>query len=130
MNNKVIEVLDYMGQKLGIAIDWTADNVMPQVMDFLARYRVYGIASSSAWLLVCLVTIFASVYILKVIVKQRKEKDGIFWYEDEFMVIVAVVSVLALVVCTVFIIANIFSIITWIVIPEMKFIEVFSQYLK
>lgn len=28
MDNKVIEVLDYMGEKLGIAIDWTSENVM------------------------------------------------------------------------------------------------------
>lgn len=130
MNNKVIEVLDYMGQKLGIAIDWTADNVMPQVMDFLARYRVYGITHDSVWLLICVATILAFISVFKKIVKQYKEKDGFFYFEDGCTFFVSFVGLLALIICTICAIVNIFALVQWIVIPEVQFIEVFSQYLK
>ena len=35
MNNKIIEVLDYLGEKIGLAIDWTAENIYPQVIEFM-----------------------------------------------------------------------------------------------
>ena len=43
MDNKIIETLDYLGEKIGIAIDWTAENVYPQVLNFMARYKTYEI---------------------------------------------------------------------------------------
>ncbi len=43
MSQEIITVLEYIGEKLGIAIDWTAENVMPQVLAVLSRYRILEI---------------------------------------------------------------------------------------
>lgn len=130
MNNKVIEVLDYMGEKLGIAIDWTADNVMPQVMEFLGRYRIYGITYDCVWLLVFVAMIILPLYLCSKIYKQYKAKDGFFYYEDFSTCFATIAGGIAVVVGVVGSIADVFEIIKWVVIPEMKFVEVFSQYLK
>lgn len=130
MDNKVIEVLDYLGQKLGIAIDWTAENVWPQVMDFLNRYRMYAIVCDGMWILIGLAVIFAFIYLFKKIIKQRKAKDGIFWLEDELVVVAVVIGVIALIAFAVVILANIFAIAQWITVPEIKFFETFKAYLQ
>lgn len=47
MSQEIINVLNYLGEQLGIAIDWTSENIWPQVMDILGRYRLFEIISIS-----------------------------------------------------------------------------------
>ncbi len=35
---KIIEVLEYFADKVGIAINWTSDNILPYVQQILAKY--------------------------------------------------------------------------------------------
>ena len=37
-SSELIAVLDYLAKKLGIAIDWTNENVMPYLKDLTARF--------------------------------------------------------------------------------------------
>ena len=46
MSQEIINVLNYLGEQLGIAIDWTFENVWPQVMDILERYRLLEIVGN------------------------------------------------------------------------------------
>lgn len=130
MNNKVIEVLDYMGEKLGIAVDWTAENVWPSVMDFLSRYQVYAIVVNCVWLLFGAILLVACVCLFKTMIKQYKESDGIFYRDDEALFLGIVIGVIASLASIVLIMCDIFAIAQWITVPEMKFIEVFSEYIK
>lgn len=38
VSEEIIKVLDDLGNRLGIAIDWTKDNVVPYVQDLTTRY--------------------------------------------------------------------------------------------
>lgn len=130
MDNKVIEVLDYMGDKLGIAIDWTSANIMPQVTEFMERYKVYAVVKGSVWLLISIIVVLIAVCMLKKIVTQRNKMEGFWWDEDEIMVITTVVCCVAFFVCIITTVVNIFEIIKWSFIPEIQFFETFSEYLK
>lgn len=130
MDNKVIEVLDYMGEKLGIAIDWTEANVMPQVTEFLSRYRMYEITSEALGVLICTTIICFVIRLYKTIKKQMSERDGLF-YEDDFalamsMVLGGAVSLASMITS----IASMFNIAKWIIIPEMQFFELFTKLLN
>lgn len=57
MENKVVEVLDALCDKFGLAIDWTQQNIMPQMIDILGRIRTYYIATDA-------LTIFVNFVIL------------------------------------------------------------------
>lgn len=57
MENKVVEVLDALCDKFGLAIDWTQQNLMPQMIDILGRIRTYYIVTDA-------VTIFINLAIL------------------------------------------------------------------
>ena len=46
MSQEIINVLNYLGEQLGIAIGWTSENVWPQVMDILGRYRLFELATT------------------------------------------------------------------------------------
>ena len=62
MSQEIINVLNYLGEQLGIAIDWSSENVWPQVMDILGRYRLFELATTSIWLVIELaMLIFAAL---------------------------------------------------------------------
>lgn len=52
ISKEVISILDYLGEKLGVSIDWTSKNVMPYVQELAQRYIKYDIASSALWLVI------------------------------------------------------------------------------
>lgn len=57
MSQEIINVLEYIGGKLGIALDWTSENIWPQVLDILGRYRILQIVISGIWLAVALIAL-------------------------------------------------------------------------
>ena len=51
-SSQFIEVLDALCDKIGIAIDWTSQNVVPYVTDLAARIITYEIWTSVAWMVI------------------------------------------------------------------------------
>ena len=49
-SQEIISVLDYFGNKFGMSIDWTSENVMPYIEDLCARYIQYEVFTSIAWM--------------------------------------------------------------------------------
>ena len=65
ISNQIIEVLDYLGEKFGIAIDWSADNVMPYIQTLCEKYIAWEINSSIFWLVVgAILTIVGVLFIM------------------------------------------------------------------
>ena len=86
MDNKIIETLDYLGEKIGIAIDWTAENVYPQVLNFMARYKTYEIVIDIMWILIALSCCFGMyLYIKKIVVpakiRCKETREDNLWFE-------------------------------------------------
>ena len=137
MDNKVIEVLDYMGEKLGIAIDWTAENVMPQVTEFMGRYQVYAIVENVLRVIMFIIGIAILGVILKKIFKGIATEDhNNIWYEMHWStdggLTCAVIILFALIIAAsvVFAVCHVFDIAKWALVPEIQFFETFSEYLK
>jgi len=120
MSAEIIKVLDYLCDKFGIAIDWTAENVWPQVLDFIGRYQAYAITKHCVGMIFCVVAIIASIFIIKKVIKY--DLDG---FEIFVSVVLGVVSL----VCIGVAISQIFSAIEWGIVPEIKFTEMLSGYL-
>ena len=51
-SSQFIEVLDALCDKIGIAIDWTSQNVVPYVTDLATRIITYEIWTSAAWIVI------------------------------------------------------------------------------
>lgn len=141
MDNKVIEVLDYLGEKIGLAIDWTADNIYPQVMEFIGRYRIYEIVTDIVVIVISLACCFGFYLYIKKLVIPAKVKcldtgEDNFWYEYFLenqtdinvggLILSVFLAILTLGMLIVLLV-GIDDLIRWIVIPEAQFYEIIKS---
>ena len=77
VSEQIIEVLNYLGQKFGIAIDWTSESVVPAMQNLMSKYIKWEIATSIGWL-VFAVTIIG-IYIGLVVLYHKKANPRDRW---------------------------------------------------
>lgn len=73
MSEEIIKVLNDLGERFGIAIDWTSQNIMPYLEDLASRYIAYNN-------LIAIVQIVISIILIIIgtvcIIKLLKWKNG------------------------------------------------------
>lgn len=138
MSEEIIKVLDYLGEKFGIAIDWTQENVFPYLQDLLSRFAGYRIAISIFWIIAAIAGCFLTVYLGKKMVasfktaKEKKVDTFLFerWGDSIDPTLLGIFAIIGFVVLAVANICVFFcsaeELIKWIFIPELPMIE----YLK
>ena len=138
MSEEIIKVLDYLGEKFGVAIDWTQENVLPYLQDLLSRFAAYRIAISVFWIIAAIAGFFLSFYFGKKIVasfktvREKKVDTLLFetWGDSMNPTVLGAFAVIGLVVLAVSSVCIFFGfteeLIKWIFIPELPMIE----YLK
>lgn len=85
MSEEIIKVLDNLGQKFGIAIDWSNQNVLPYVQDLIHRVALSSIIGSTIGLFLGIILLAIGIGILIYGIKQ-KEKDEYWEWIDEGIV--------------------------------------------
>lgn len=135
MSQEIINVLNYLGEQLGIAIDWTSENVWPQVMDILGRYRLFELVSTGFWLIMDVVMVFGAFLILKRMAKdymkiKADQEDNFWWrkrYGDNeltgFGWALLIISLLLGMISVISIPIDIGEMFKWFIVPEIKYIE-------
>lgn len=74
------EAINLICEKIGIVIDWGADNVWPQIIDALSRYRIYEIVINSFLCLLILAIVAAYIIFCK---KLRNDRINIIQNYNE-----------------------------------------------
>lgn len=135
MSQEIINVLNYLGEQLGIAIDWSSENVWPQIMDILGRYRLLGIVSSCLWIVVQAAFI---VYALVVFVKCFKasvkikvtKQDNFWWYSAYSANWISNAGAVLLIIAGFFGLTSLCilpievgDLLRWIIVPEIEYLE-------
>ena len=135
MSQQIIEVLEYFGDKLGVAIDWTTENIMPYIEQLFKRYVTMQIVTSSVLIAIGAMLCIASIVICNILIKQKMkiDKDKInilFWergyssIEPTFFGVWVIVLTIGLCIAgVVLIFCNIMSLLQWIIIPEVPFVR-------
>ena len=78
VSEQIISVIDNLCQKFGIAIDWTANNVLPYIETLCGKYINWEINTSYAWIgIAASCTIIA--LIIAIIVRYNGGCDGFEW---------------------------------------------------
>lgn len=144
MSQEIINVLNYIGEKIGIAIDWTADNVWPQVLDILGRYRIFQIVGFSMWLIVFAILTAVFAHFGKLFIgnykscsKDRDEntwfKYSSYWGEIKWRAPSCVYLTL-LIIYLVFALIGIPIVVSemlkWIFVPEIQYLELLRGYIQ
>lgn len=116
MGNEIIKVLDNLGEKFGIAIDWSSENVLPYLQDLTKRIVNYEITKDFIWIGMFTIGL---IILTVIIIKVRKNKD--IYNDDKFVAtLFCSIGIVMLLATT---IINIFDIVKATNIPEATVIE-------
>ena len=109
VSSEIIEVLDYLGEKFGIAIDWTSNNVLPYLQALVDKFIKWEISTSILWIAIAVfvIAMIISLMNLKGIREFNKEIcDGMLWIPAGILIlgffIVICVQIFDIVECNVF----------------------------
>lgn len=78
MSEEIIKVLNNLGEKFGIAIDWSSQNVIPYLQDLITRFLNYRNCSAIIMIVISIIIISLSIIIGIIICKKIKK-----YYENE-----------------------------------------------
>lgn len=107
-SKEIIEILDYIGSKFGIAIDWTSDNVMPYLQSLCEKYIQWEIATSAAWI-IGMILLTGLCFLIAYV--------GRSIYLDDIMIPIGVfIGILGIAVIS----FQVYDIVTAITFPELK----------
>lgn len=104
----VIEILEYLCDKLGIAFDWTNQNIIPYLGELIDKFIQWQVGTSIVWIIISIVAaILGSLVLVKL------EKYG--WISDTTRVI----CIFVLIACALVIIGKqVFDIVECYTFPE------------
>ena len=110
VSSEIIEVLDYLGEKFGIAIDWTSNNVLPYLQALVDKFIKWEISTSILWIAIAIFIIAMIIVLmnLKTFRKINEDTYGMLWISVIVLIIVSFI-----VICI-----QIFDIIECNVFPE------------
>jgi hypothetical protein len=138
MSKEVIEIFDYIGEKLGIAIDWTQENIIPYLTDLLERYVTFNIVIHAIGLFLGIAGAVGAIVMLTHIYFRADRAKSIFWelgsYQEKILsfggagatIISGFIGLLSLFA----LIYNPVELLEWIFIPEFQIIEDLTYYIS
>ena len=95
VSSEIIEVLDYLGEKFGIAIDWTSNNVLPYLQTLIDKFIKWEISTSIVWIVIAAFIMVAMIILinLKGVREINEETDGILWIPIIVLIIVSFIVI-------------------------------------
>ena len=95
VSSEIIEVLDYLGEKFGIAIDWASNNVLPYLQTLADKFIKWEISTSIVWIVIAAFVIVAMIVLinLKGIREINEETDGMLWIPIIVLIIVSFIVI-------------------------------------
>lgn len=84
MSDEIIKILDDLGERFGLAIDWTSENVIPQLEMLYNKFVNYSIAINVGDVVIGIVLIILTNKMLKYLIKCYKKCNDT--HEDNLLV--------------------------------------------
>lgn len=131
VSEQIIKVLEYLGDKVGIAIDWTAENILPYVEELAHRMVNYQIVNQSiqtgvSFILV-IALIVAVVLLMKHGFKQLKKNKYSCW--DLGLMLTGGIGGGLIVGLFIWLGCSVSELLKWIYLPEFQIVEYISTLL-
>lgn len=121
ISSQIIEVLDHLCSKFGVAIDWSQENVLPYLQELTTKYISWEVTTSWAWFAFGAI-LFIIAIALFILAYFAIKKD---WLHDgEFLgVMFIVIGICLCVPAVIIIMVQIGDILTCNYFPEKLIIE-------
>ena len=122
VSEQIIQVIDNLAQKFGIAIDWSAENIVPIVQQLADKYISYEISTSVFFIILSSVGISIGVILYTIAMINRKA----LYFDLEEIIGCTVAFFLWIVVCCIPISVQTIDIIKCNTFPEL----IIAEYIK
>lgn len=130
ISKQIIEVLDHIGNKFGIAIDWSSENILPMVQTLCEKYIRWEISTSIMWIAFALFFIALDLLSIKIYDKLADLKDKWDFDYNFFPSIFVAIGIIIGVICIGIICTQIYDIIRCCTFPELQIFEYVSMLIK
>lgn len=131
MSEEIIKVLNDLGERFGIAIDWTSQNIMPYLEDLASRYIAYNNLIAIVQIVISVFLIIIGIVCIVKLIKWRNSKN----YDDSYLSDDPLVCGLGITVASILIalgigliIGNTMGIIQNVCMPEITILDYIKNF--
>ena len=134
MDEELCNVIDKIAEKIGVAIDWSNENVMPYIQDIIQRYRAMSIIETIIIMAVCAIIIticvIVAVKITKGIINGLQNTVSSIWFDADYDAVSIFSMMASIIIAISFLISVIMlcgatgELMGWLYVPEVKLLEV------
>lgn len=125
-SDNFIKIMDAIGEKIGIAIDWTNKSVIPYMEQLCGRIVNYELYTSIAWIVFLIICIFIGIILVRKGIKDMYDSNRSV-YDDLFILPMIIGSVMIFIACMI-LICQVGDVITCLTLPEKTIIEFIMKY--
>lgn len=125
ISNEIIKILDDLGKRFGVAIDWSNKNIVPYLQELCGRFIDWQITTSVIWSIICVLTIALSIFL---IVKGFKKLPEVSYCESDGYIAMIVVGFFVGAICLIGVCTQVFDICRCIYLPELEIYNYISNY--
>ena len=131
MSEQIIQVLDYLCEKFGVAIDWTSQNLKPQIETLGKHIINYNIANSIFLLVIGLIlTVAGAIFVFKLFPTNYRKAESTLDDIDAFKSIAfAICGGLMLIIGIVMSVCYAHDLIEALCFPEMSILRYIQNFL-
>lgn len=129
MSEEIIKVLNDLGNRFGIVIDWTSENVLPYLQDLMTRFIAYENAITITWIVLFVILIILSTIGIKKLKKWSKSDKFDEYGDDGLIFSLSILGLVLLIIISSFVlIDNIHGLYQNIFIPELTIVEYLQNF--
>ena len=124
--DQIIQVIEELCAKFGIAVDYTAEQIMPVFQDLIGRYANYIILSKTAFLILDVLLEGGLIFAVYRMYRAYHNENSRFYLEDGLglvLILFSIMAVVGLVLSFTFVPMLVQQIIQAFTIPEMAFLN-------
>ena len=126
MSEEIIKVLDELGKRFGVVIDWSNQNIIPYLQELLKRFICYRNITACVWIIISIAMTISGVVMFKFLNKGEKSDNYNKDYcsdEDMLAALGYMFSICIIALGIGLLIGNIFGIVKNVCMPEMVVYE-------
>lgn len=120
VGKEIINVLEYLGEQFGIAIDWSSETVLPVLKQLCEKYIAWEIMTSTVWIVIGCLLLGGGVYFIVRSSKVGKAND---WEDGDWQclwIVGLVFGGFAVFLGVLIVMCQIFDIIKCCYFPELQ----------
>lgn len=119
VSSQIIEVLNDLCMRFGIAIDWTAENVLPYAQELIEKFVSWEIATSWVWIALALIMLVGGILLIVTDAKW-------VWLDGCAIIIGVILFIIAVPIC----VEQALDIVTCLHLPEKAVFDYVAEYLR